>query len=88
MGRRDRAGRTNSNFQLFFIALEDDNCSPHEEGAIEMKISFIFNALSSADANMHLYFACYLQARRDAGRAGRYAPATALRLPHSPSDRE
>jgi catechol 2,3-dioxygenase-like lactoylglutathione lyase family enzyme len=24
-GRRDRAGRTNSNFQLFFIALEDDN---------------------------------------------------------------
>jgi hypothetical protein len=63
-------------------------CFSHEEGAIEMGKSLVFKDLSATGANMHLYFACYLQARRDAGHIGRYAPATALRLPHSPSDRE
>jgi hypothetical protein len=53
-----------------------------------MRTSFIFNFLSASGANMHLYFACYLQARRDAGRDGRYAPALTFCAPASPSDRE
>jgi hypothetical protein len=84
----DRTGSTNCHLLLFFRALATAVCSSHEEGAVEMEKSLIFNHLSATGANMHLYFACYLQARRDAGRTGRYASPTTLRGPHSPSDRE
>jgi hypothetical protein len=84
----DRTGSTNCHLLLFFRALGTAVCSSHEEGAVEMEKSLIFNHLSATGANMHLYFACYLQARRDAGRTGRSASPTTLRGPHSPSDRE
>src|SRR5258708_6750835 len=53
-----------------------------------MKTPFIFNPLPDPVALMHLYSPCYLQQRRDARRAGRYAPPIAIRGSSSPSNRE
>jgi hypothetical protein len=53
-----------------------------------VEASLIFNPLPSTVADMHLYFASYLQARRDARLAGRYVPSIGIRGPSSPSDRE
>ena len=59
-----------------------------KQAPLDMKTALIFNRLPTAVANMHLYFSCYLQERRDARRTRRYAPSSALFSSSSPSDRE
>src|SRR4051794_21647424 len=68
--------------------LQSDTCSEHEERPLAMRTGRIFNSLRPHVANMHLYFPCSLQVRRDLLATRRYARPSALRGPLSSSDRE